>query len=57
MTGNILCIIPLIIWLLIITKKILHTVCLSTITVRSVDQQRNSPPKMLMSLSNRIRWG
>ena len=27
------------------------------ITIGSVDQQRNSPPKTLMSLSNRIHWG
>ena len=25
--------------------------------IRSVDQQRNSPPKTLTSLSNRRRWG
>ena len=26
-------------------------------SIRSVDQQRNSPPKLLTSLSNRGRWG
>ena len=25
--------------------------------IHSVDQQRNSPPKTLTSLSNRVRWG
>ena len=43
------------------TSKIwLHTVCLFTLfvtSIRSVDQQRNSPPKTLTSLSNRRHWG
>ena len=30
---------------------------LFTITIRSVDQQRNSPPNTLTSHSNQIRWG
>ena len=39
------------------TKQYLHTVCLFTITIHSVDQQRNSLPKTLTSPCNRTCWG
>ena len=43
--SDILYIIPLITRLLAKTKKLLHKVCLFTIIIRSVDQQRNGSPK------------
>ena len=55
MSGDVLFIIPLITRLLAKTKQYLHMVCLFTFTIRSVDKQRNSPPKTLTSLSNRTR--
>ena len=60
-TGDVLYIIPLITRLLAKTKKITSQ-CVSFYNlfvtgIRSVDQQRNSPPKTLTSLSNRVRWG
>ena len=57
MNGDVLYIIPFITQLLAKTKKYLHTVCLFTNTIRSVDQPSNSPPKTLTSLSNRVRCG
>ena len=60
MTGDVLYIIPLITWLLAKKKKLqLTSHCVSFynsfVTIHSVDQKRNSPPKTLTSLSNRIR--
>ena len=40
-----------------ITSHCLSVYNLFVSSIRSVDQQRNSPPKTLTSLSNRVRWG
>ena len=61
MTGDVLYIIPLITQGLGENEKISsHRVSFYNVFVtgiRRVDQQRNSPPKTLTSLSNRVRWG
>ena len=62
MTGDVLYIIPLVTWLLAKTKKekTSHGVSFYNVfvtSVRNVDQQRNSPPKTMTTLRNRIRWG
>ena len=61
MTGDVLYIIPLITRLLAKNEKItshgVYFYNLIVTSIRCVDQQRNSPPKSLTSLSNRRCWG
>ena len=51
MTGHVLYIIPLITRRLAKTKKRVSFYNLFVTSIRSVDQQRNSPPKTLTSLT------